>query len=160
MQKLDYLNLELPKTILKQHKLATFNISCNYLHGDHSLGSKDPSLNSLIDLIINLGRNLEYNLPKIQHNLLSQIEKTHTNIGTKLDFIQKHLESFDNKLNSFPSKREITDLIVLIESKPKIVEVEIKKNLDQFQETINSIKTIQKNLEIQVKDLKELVKRG
>ena len=115
MQKLDYLNLELPKTILKQHKLSTFSISCNYLHGDHSLVSKDPSINSLIDLIINLGRNLEHTLPKIQSNILSQIEKTYTtNIESKLDFIQKHLESFDKKLNSFPSKREITDLIQLI----------------------------------------------
>ena len=161
MQKLDYLNLELPKTILKQHKLSTFSIACNYLHGDHSLVSNDPSLNSLIDLIINLGRNLEYNLPKIQNNLLAQLKKTcNLNIGNKLDFIQKHLDSFDKKLNSFPSKREITDLINFIESKPKIVELEIKKNLDQFQEEINSIKHIQKNLETQVRNLKELVKRG
>lgn len=92
MKKIDYLDLGLGNYY---NKKVTLDIDCN-IEGNftHNRYIENSQLNSLVDLLINLGRNLKLKFEKIDKNLklfLVSLRENRANfksVEEKLDFIK------------------------------------------------------------------------
>ena len=74
-----------------------------------------------------------------------------TTLRKNLDYRIENLPDFSNQVSRFPSKKEIIELIKLIDIKtPKPVEIEIKKLIESLQKEVKNIKQTQLNLQKQL----------
>ena len=85
--------------------------------------SEESTRNSIVDLIISQAENIKLENNKHNHLLNWLLEHFQKNsiktIRQNLDYIASQLEDNNKNIQRFPSKREIKELINLIDSKPK-----------------------------------------
>ena len=68
------------------------------------------------------------------------------------------MADFSNQVSRFPNKKEITELIKLIDIKtPKLVEIEIRQLIESLQKEVKNIKQTQLNLQKQLDLVKGIV---
>lgn len=87
IESINFLNLELNNTQKILVKIKEYNLICNFNNNySHDLHGSNSQLNSLVDLIINLGKNLKTS----QFNFHKEIEdlKNRKTKITNLDYIK------------------------------------------------------------------------
>ena len=157
---IDFLNLEITesqkrKITLDQNTLVCYFSQKNHKHILHS--EEHPLINSVIDLIISQAENikLEYNKQNQSvQQLLDYLQKNSLKIiRQNLDYISSQLEDNNRNIQRFPSKREIKELVDLIDSKPKQVELQSLEIIEQLKLEVQKIQLVQKELTEQVEKL-------
>lgn len=160
-QSISYLNLEISqasRTVISsdKHKFKCSFYKETYKHIFHSGNSQ---LNSIVDLIINLGRNLEHNQNKnislwqSIHDFMRKKNKVIHDLEDKLEYLKTTFSLFEEKLinferkvellifhhkslktNNLLSKEDIKDLILItVESKKKEIEFQSRDLLKEIQ---------------------------
>ena len=83
--------------------------------------------------------------------MLENFQKNSTKtIRQNLDYITSQLEDNNKNIQRFPSKREIKELVDLIDSKPKEVELRSLEIVEQLKLEVQKIQLLQKELSEQV----------
>ena len=122
-----------------------------------------PPINSVIDFIITQAENikLEYNKQNQSvQQLLDYLQKNSLKIiRQNLDYISSQLEDNNRNIQWFPSKREIKELVDLIDSKPKQVELQSLEIIEQLKLEVQKIQLVQKELTEQVEKLHNKIDR-
>lgn len=127
LKHLDYLHLKIPNE--KKYKKLKDNslIRCNFNIGDHSLHGENPQLNTITDLIIILGENLQKENNKIIDSLVQierKVDKTALIINRleqNLDFFKQQQDSVRNQNTSIPVIEHTNISILLKEIKDIIL---------------------------------------
>ena len=125
---------------------------------NHILRSEEnPQANSIVDLIISQVENIKLENNKHNHLLNQLLEHFQKNsikiIRQNLDYITSQLEDNNKNIQRFLSKREIKELIDLIDSKPKQVELRSLEIVEQLKLEVQEIQLVQKELSEQVDKL-------
>ena len=157
---IDYLNLEISepqkrKITLDQNSLVCYFPSRKHNHILHS--EENPQANSIVDLIISQVENIKLENNKHNHLLNQLLEHFQKNsikiIRQNLDYITSQLEDNNKNIQRFPSKREIKELVNLIDSKPKQIELRSLEIVEQLKLEVQEIQLVQKELSEQVDKL-------
>lgn len=143
MNKLDYLNLELSQASRFIISSDNNSLKCLFYKDsvDHIFHSENSQLNTIVDLIINLGKNLELNQNKntnlwqFIHDSLIKKNKAIQNLENKLEYLKTTFSLFEEKLVSFEKK-----YISLIKSKDTVPKDKIFEILQKHQEQFEEIK--------------------
>ena len=118
---------------------------------------ENPQANSIVDLIISLVENIKLENNKHNHLLNQLLEHFQKNsikiIRQNLDYITSQLEDNNKNIQRFPSKREIKELVNLIDSKPKQIELRSLEIVEQLKLEVQKIQFVQKELSEQVDKL-------
>ena len=140
--RLEYLDLD-----ISHHRKQKLNltkrvkISCNREHlknqFKHIPHTSNSQQNFIVDLLLNLRQDLEVNIKMLKELVLGLGKFFATsNINTlrrNLDYVKELLAYFNSQIKRFPSKKEIIELIRLLDIKtPNPIELEIKKPCRKF----------------------------
>ena len=155
MNRLEYLNLELSQSSRIVTSLDNNSIKCCFYREsvNHIFHSSNSQLNVLVDLVTNLGKNLEINQNKNSHHwqyihdLLIKKDRAIHNLENKLEylkttfsFLEEKLVSFDKKYNFLVNSQAISKDSI---SQEKVLAV-LEKSQDQFEKIKFHLEQIEK----------------
>jgi predicted nucleic acid-binding Zn-ribbon protein len=163
---IDYLNLEINEHQKKKLTLDSNSLICyfpqqNHKHILHS--EANSQANSIVDLLISQAENIKFEHNKhsrILQQLLEYFQKNSLiTIRKNLDYISSQLEDNNKNIQRFPSRKEIKELIDLIDSKPKQIELQSLEIIEQLKLEVQKIKSVQQELSEQVVNLHSKIDR-
>ena len=163
---IDYLNLEISehqkkKITLDQNSLICYFPQQNHKHILHSKANSQA--NSIVDLLISQAENIKFEHNKhsrILQQLLDYFQKNSLiTIRKNLDYISSQLEDNNRNIQQFPSRKEIKELIDLIDNKPKQIELQSLEIIEQLKLEVQKIKLVQQELSEQVVNLYSKIDR-
>ena len=163
---IEYLNLEISEQQKKKLTLDNNTLVCYFPQKEHKHllhSSSSPLENSIIDLLISQAESVKFEHNKnnkIIQQLLEYFQKNSLKtIRQNLDYITSQLEDNNRNIQRFPSKKEIKELIDLIDSKPKQIELQSLEIIEQLKLEVQKIQLVQKTLTEQVEKLHSKIDR-
>ena len=76
-----------------------------------------------------------------------------------MDYISSQLEDNNKNIQKFPSRKEIKELIDLIDSKPKQIELQSLEIVEQLKIEVHKIRSVQQELSEQIDKLHSKIDR-